>query len=256
MAALRSETAVSFDLQLQAQASTTDPTVARYLAKPIKADVSGALSRSAAGLTGSVSLLGKSYQLAVRADQDRTFVQFGGTWYGPGKGMTSTDSSNSTNPNQLIGFLRKYGDELITGKVSAGPRLDGSNTWQIDGTLNADGIVRAAQSQGRLATASAQAALRAFAPLVHVTYAVGDQDHLPRQLKLSAHANKQQLDTLNTLASGSDKLPLNELQLSASLELSNWGQPVTIEAPANPQPMHALDGALLGALMSLGASTR
>ena len=48
--------------------STTDPTVARYLTKPIKVDVSGGLSNSAAAVTGSVSLLGKSYQLAVRAE--------------------------------------------------------------------------------------------------------------------------------------------------------------------------------------------
>ena len=47
------------------------------------------------------------------------------------------------------------------------------------------------------------------------------------------------------------EVPLKSLAVNMTVKISDYGTPVTIEAPANPQPTKALGGALLGAMFSM-----
>ena len=67
---------------------------------------------------------------------------------------------------------------------------------------------------------------------------------------LMAKLSEAQIKLLNGAAGGS-QLPLNSLAVNMTIKLSDYGTPVTIQAPPNPQPTKALGGALLGAMFSM-----
>ena len=62
--------------------------------------------------------------------------------------------------------------------MTEGDEVDGQKTWQFDGTLNPDGIVKVAQAEGQPMTADDQTALRAIAPLVKLKFATGQDSYL------------------------------------------------------------------------------
>jgi hypothetical protein len=62
--------------------------------------------------------------------------------------------------------------------------------------------------------------------------------------------NEQQIKVLNT-AGDSDQIPLKSLSMDLDLKITDYGTPVAIKPPANPQPSKALGGALLGAFFSM-----
>jgi hypothetical protein len=175
------------------------------------------------------------------------------TWYGPDKGITDTTSSAATDPAELkqtLLKLRQYGNDVVTGKVTEGDEADGQKTWQFDGTLNPDGIVKVAQAEGQPMSADDQTALRAIAPLVKIKFATGQKDGLIRMVGVDFKLSEAQIKVLNG-AAGSSQVPLKSLAVNMTVKISDYGTPVTIQAPANPQPTKALGGALLGAMFSM-----
>ena len=50
---------------------------------------------------------------------------------------------------------------------------------------------------------------------------------------------------------GSSDIPIKALSVDFTIKLSDYGTEVKIEEPANPQPVKALGGALLGAFFSM-----
>jgi hypothetical protein len=175
------------------------------------------------------------------------------TWYGPDKGIKDTTSSTATDPAELkqtLLKLRQYGNDVVTGKVSEGDEVDGQKTWQFDGTLNPDGIVKVSQAEGQPMSADDQTALRAIAPLIKIKFATGQKDGLIRMVGIDFKLTEAQIKVLNG-AAGSSQVPLKSLAVNMTVKISDYGTPVTIEAPANPQPTKALGGALLGAMFSM-----
>jgi hypothetical protein len=71
-------------------------------------------------------------------------------------------------------------------------------------------------------------------------------------VSLAFDVTKAQIDQLRALADEEDRFPLEALNAKISLDLSKWGDPVKVKAPSDVQPMEALGGALLGALMQAG----
>jgi hypothetical protein len=243
----------AFHLTASVTGSSDDPQVKPFLQKPIKLDVSSKGSPTAIDITGKANVRGTDYQLAVRADEQKSFIQFMNTWYGPQAGIKGTTERRSTDPAELKEMLlklRQYGNDVLKGDVSEGDEVDGQKTWEFNGTLNPDGIVKVAQAEGKPMSADDQAGLRAIAPLVKLKFATGQQDGLFREVGMDFKLTEPQIKLLNS-SSGGSPIPLKALAVKLDVKLSDYGTAVTIKAPASPQPMKALGGALLGAFFSM-----
>jgi hypothetical protein len=250
--ATTNQKSAAFELTASVEGASDDPEVKPFLEKPLKLDVSGKASPKAVDIAGKASVRGTSYQLAIRADEQKSFIQFMNTWYGPDDGITGTTEGSSTDPAELkqaLLALRKYGNDVLKGKVAEGPELDGQKTWEFNGTLNPDGIVKVAKAEGQPLTADDQTGLRAIAPLIKIKFATGQQDGLLREASFDFKLNANQLKLLNQ--AGDSEIPLKELAVKLTVKLSDYGTAVTIEEPADPQPTKALGGALLGAFFSI-----
>jgi hypothetical protein len=243
----------AFHLTASVTGVSDDAEVKPFLEKPIKLDISGKGSAAAVDITGKAKVRGTDYQLAVRANEQKSFIQFMNTWYGPEKGIQGTTQTTSTDPaelKQMLLKLRQYGNEVLKGDVTEGDEVDGQKTWEFNGTLNPDGIVKVAQAEGQPMSADDQAGLRAIAPLVKLKFATGRQDGLFREVGMSFKLTEPQIKLLNSSSDGSP-IPLKALTVDLNVKLSDYGTAVTIQEPANPQPIKALSGALLGAFFSM-----
>jgi hypothetical protein len=243
----------AFHVIANVSGASDDPEVKPFLEKPIKVDISGKGGPTAVDITGKAKLRGQDYQLAVRANEAKTFIQFMNTWYGPEAGIKSTAQSAGTDPAELkqaLLKLRQYGNDVLKGEVTEGDEVDGQKTWEFNGGLNPDGIVKVAAAEGEPMSADDQAGLRAIAPLVKLKFATGQQDGLFREVGMRFKLTEQQIKLLNS-SSGSSKVPLKALAVDLTVKLSDYGTAVKIQEPANPQPTKALGGALLGAFFSM-----
>jgi hypothetical protein len=241
----------AFSLTASVSGATTDPEVKPFLEKPIKVQISGKGSPQGIDIAGKANLRGQDYQMAVKANEQQSFIQFMNTWYGPEKGIKSTTQSSATDPAELkrtLLKLRQYGNDVLKGEVSEGDEVDGQKTWEFNGTLNPDGIVKVAAAEGDPLTTDQQTGLRAIAPLVKLKFATGQKDGLFREFAMNFKLTEAQIKLLNS--SSDEDLPLQSLAMNLDLKISDYGTTVTIQPPANPQPTKALGGALLGAFFS------
>ena len=248
------QTSAAFALSASVTGASDDPQLQPFLAKPLKAEISGKASPKAVDITGKATVNGQDFQLGVRADEQQSFIQFMNTWYGPDKGITGATESTSTDPAELkqtLLVMRKYANDVLKGEVTEGDEVDGQKTWQFEGGLNPDGIVKVAQAEGEPMSADDQNALRALAPLIKLRFATGQEDGLFRLVGIDFKLTEAQIKTLDALSDG-DPFPLKALAVNLTLKVSDYGTPVSIEAPADPQPTDALGGALLGAMFSMG----
>src|SRR5690349_12150662 len=81
------QTSAAFSLSASVSGATDDPQVQPFLAKPLKAEISGKASAKAVDISGKATVSGKDFQMAVRADEQQSFIQFMNTWYGPDDGI-------------------------------------------------------------------------------------------------------------------------------------------------------------------------
>ncbi len=247
------QTSAAFALTASVTGASDDPQVQPFLEKPLKAEISGKASPKAVDISGKATVSGRDFQLGIRADAQQSFIQFMNTWYGPDKGITGATQSTATDPAELkqtLLKLREHANDVLKGEVTEGDEVDGQKTWQFEGTLNPDGIAKVAQAEGKPMSADEQNGLRALAPLVKLRFATGQDDGLLRLVGIDFKLTEAQIRTLDALSDG-EPFPLKALAVNLTLKLSDYGTPVTIEAPANPQPKEALSGALLGALFSM-----
>lgn len=242
----------AFQVIANVSGASDDPEVKPFLEKPIKVDISGKGSPTAVDVSGKANVGGQDYQLAVRANEAKTFIQFMNTWYGPEEGIKSTTQSAGTDPAELkegLLKLRQYGNDVLKGEVTEGDEVDGQKTWKFEGGLNPDGIVKVAQAEGQPMSADDQTGLRAIAPLIKLTFSTGQEDGLFREVGMKFALNEQQIKLLNS--SGDSDIPIKALAVDFTVKLSDYGTEVKIEEPANVQPTKALGGALLGAFFSM-----
>lgn len=237
----------AFALTATVTGESSDPQVQPFLEQPIKVDLSGKAASKAVDIAGTANVGGQDFKFGLRADDKQGFIQFGDTWYGPDGDITTTSDSSPTDPAELkqsLEKIRQYGNDVLTGEVT-----EAGDTWEFNGTLNPDGIVKVAEAEGEPMSADDQAGLRAIAPLVKIKFATGKDDGRFRQLGIDFKLTEAQIKLLNSMSD--EPIPLTALAVTLNLELSGYGDPVTIEAPADPQPTDALGGALLGAMFSL-----
>jgi hypothetical protein len=243
----------AFSLTASVTGASDDPQVQPFLAKPLKVDISGKASSKAVDISGKANVSGKDLQMAVRADEQQSFIGFMNTWYGPDKGITGATQS-TTDPAELkqtLLKLREHANDVLKGEVTEGDEVDGQKTWKFEGTLDPDGIVKVAAAEGKPMDADDQTALRALAPLIKLRFATGQEDGLFRLVGIDFTLTETQIKTLDGLSDSGKPFPLKSLAVNLEVKLSDYGTPVTIETPADVQPKEALGGAMLGAFFSM-----
>jgi hypothetical protein len=138
---------------------------------------------------------------------------------------------------------------VLKGSVQEGDEVDGQKTWEFNGTLNPDGVVKVAQAEGEPLSTDDQTALRALAPLLKLKFSTGQEDGLFRELSADFKLNEAQLKMLDK--QGSTQGKLKALAVNMTIKLKDYGTAVTIEEPKDLQPIKALGGALVGAYFSM-----
>jgi hypothetical protein len=220
-------------------------------ALPVSVHVEGDASRTAVDAEGSVTFGGFTVQGRVLAGEHALFLEFGGRWYGDEpKGITDAfEDAQQEHEGQVWnelatpeGLRRNFG-KLFEGEVTEGPDLDGVATWQFEGRLDADGVVEFARRFDADPTPEEVEQFRLVAEASRIVLVVGQDDHLPRRLELSVELSDEALQELK------DGAPMNldsAQSFTGTLELSEFGKSVEIEAPADLRPLDELFEDLFG----------
>jgi hypothetical protein len=218
---------------------------------PVSMHVEGDASRTALDAQGSVTFGGFSVEGRVLAGEHGLFLEFGDRWYGDEtQGITDAfDDAQMEHDGQVWnelatpeGLRQNFG-KLFEGDVSEGPDLDGVATWQFEGKLNADGVVEFARRFDAEPTPGEVEEFRLVAEASHVLLVVGQDDQLPRRLEVSIELSD---DAVEKLKEGAPMNLDSTESFKGTLELSEFGTSVEIEAPAELRPLDELFEDLFG----------
>jgi hypothetical protein len=234
------------------------------------ATIRGGISKGAVSLAGAVKLDtsdGKqTLPFGLRMTSQKLYVQLMGAWYSSSttdlkqRASAAADSAAGTDKKSSQSLLEKLrtlmaandiAAHAFIGEVSHGPELDGSKTWQWQGTLDPEGALAMAAkyggAKGRLSAAErekAQTVLQQLAALSSITVVAGT-DGKPRRLEIKLDANKAELAALDK-ASGEDAGgDLSELHASVRFDLTHWNKPVEVVAPSAAKPIEQLLAGML-----------
>jgi hypothetical protein len=255
VSATRSQDTAHYELdgKLSLSGSGSDPAFQLLSSQPLKLHLEGDASTSAFSAEGSVSALGNDYSGKLLADQKGLYLELLGTWYGSTElGIDALmrlgrarGGSSQFEPEQA---LRQHADEVLTGDISDGPTLDGTATWEFKGHLDADGIARVSDEYGQPLDAQEKKALEVLQGPTDFTFDVGKDDHLLRKFELSVALDSGQLSALTS--SSSSLGGLSDFDLSLTLELGNWGEPVSISPPSSFKPLSDLAAGLFSGIQN------
>jgi hypothetical protein len=191
---------------------------------------------------GSISLTGRAL-----ADEDSFFLEFMGSWYGDeSEGIADALAEAKEEHDGQVweelatpeGLQRNFG-QLFEGEVSEGPPVDGVATWQFEGRFDADGVIDFARRYDAEPSEQELDEFRVVAEASRFVLVVGQDDHLPRRLELTMELPEEARQELEEGFNGADSF-------RGTLELSEFGKPVEIEAPADFKPFDQLFEDLFG----------
>jgi hypothetical protein len=258
--ALKAQEEASFTLDTQARvdelvpASGADAQVQQFAGSPTSLGLSGAFSRDAIQAKGSAQFGGQTFTADALAGPKELYVRFLGRWYGSKdigleqlrqqaeqRGGKSSDQAF----NEAVANIERYGKEVFTGEVTEGPEVDGTATWQTEGTLNVDGLEKIAKDQGEQVTAEDREVLEKVAQGTTLTYVIGQDDKLPRRIKFALDLKPSEFAD-SARGNSEDLKQVERVRASLTANMSKWGEPVEIKPPANFQPLEQLAGQFLG----------
>ena len=180
----------------------------------------------------------ESLAATILADEESLFVKFMGTWYGD----AHIEIDKDARERELVtpARVRGYFDDVFTGEVTEGPEIGGRPTWKFDGSLNVDGLIDLVQDyQGDLhETELAQ--LKAFGEVTRLSFLVGRDDGLPHRYEMDVDLTHNRAESLD------EDPPVESLTLDLTVELSEFGEPVSFGKPKSYAPLDKLLEAFFG----------
>ncbi len=232
----------------------------KFLSQPVSLKASGGLSKDALTFVGNLAFGGGHYDARALVGRNETYVNLLGAWYGDTtKGLndlqdtTKAKTGADTDPTALRKTLRwvyDHSDEVLDATVTRGPDIDGP-TWQAQGHCRPAAVVALAERNGTTMTAQDRDRVAQFCRVTELTYVIGQDDDLPRAVRITADLDRA---TLRALASGdASTAELDGLKLSLEIKLTKWGDDVEYTAPRDPKPMQDLGMAVLGLLFQAAA---
>jgi hypothetical protein len=197
----------------------------------------GDASADAFTADGTVTFGGASFSGKALAGRDELFLQFMGQWYGDREvGLGQADEETPS-----VEEVREYFDQVFTGSVSEGPDLDGAATWGFEGKLNAEGFADLTERfDHEVVTAKERELLHKLADHTHFILDVGREDHLPRHLEFTLEVSGQDAAELGSAFGGSELGGLLDFDIHAAVDLSQFGEDVSYEAPRDYRPLDEL----------------
>ena len=248
----------ALDGEVSVEGSSSNPALQLIASQPIQLRLDGGASATAFSASGTVSALGKKYSGEVLADEQGLYLNLQGNWYGSRELGIDTlkrllrarlSASPGTSQLRTVQQLREHAGEILTGSVSDGPTLDGARTWEFDGHLNAVGIAALSRESGQPLTAQQRETLETLQKNVEVTIDIGKDDDLLRRFDLAIELTSAELERLSS-ASSSSLSGLSAIHLSLTLDLSKWGEAVSITPPSSYKPLAGLTQGLFGLVQS------
>jgi hypothetical protein len=238
LAALEAQGSAHFVADVRAtQTSDFPPEVSLHL--------EGDASATALDAEGSVSFGVGTLSGRILVGEHDFFVRFMDQWYGEhGEGIAEAVKEAKSDHHGAIWNdfmtpegLRRTFDDLFDGDVGEGPVVDGAATWQFDGRLDADGVAAFARRYGAELTDRDKFMLDKVASASRFLLVVGRDDSLPRRVEFSIELSEDDLREMAEHGSGPFESAAN---FKATLELSEFGKPVELEAPVDFKPLEAL----------------
>jgi hypothetical protein len=234
----------------------------KWLSAPLSLTASGGVSKDAVTLAGNIAFMGSSYRAEALLGRHEEFINVLGSWYGGRtKGLADAQDSaedaagsaaDRKQAEQALRWAYDHADQVLDAQVSEGPDIDGA-TWQAKGHCDPDGLAKLAEDNGQPLSAHDRESVATFCRLTDITYVAGADDHLPRELRITADVDKATLETL-AASSGDDSVKeLDRLKLELDVKLTQWGKDVTYTAPAHPKSIDDLGQAVIGLLFKVGA---
>lgn len=183
-------------------------------------------------------------KLLVGAREVLVYAKAFDEWYGTrGTGFALVGRFATLGPDQPVWLLavlatedglRRYSDDVVEARVRPGPDIDGVETWQLEGALDAEGIARLLDRP-----AEDLEALELVASASRFVLVAGRDDRLPRRIELH-------IDLTPEVAAKIDdwdafELPGGGVQdTEIAIALSGFGGPVAYEPPASIKPLDEL----------------
>jgi hypothetical protein len=206
---------------------------------------------SSSALVGDATVAFPGARLGARLEMSKheLNVRFAGQWYhadaaGIQDALAKANEGSGPLLTELMsasGFGRVF-DDLFTGQVSEGPVLDGVHTWQFEGRLDAETIVRYVKEYAHVnLSENDRQLLQKVAETSHVVLIAGQVDHLPRKVELT-------LVPAKGMSFDSDLMRETSGTFTLSLELSDFGKDVSFESPKDAEPLSGLFEQLFGTL--------
>jgi hypothetical protein len=231
----------------------------RHKTERWSADLRGGVSKPTVSLAGSVDAGKKTYPFALRIAAKTLYAQLKGTWYSAPVGKLKRESiAVSGEHRSLLGKLRTLlaaediAAHAFRGTVTHGLKVDGSETWQWQGTVDPEGLLAMAAKYGgdraKLTPAKHEQALSVLeqlAKLCRITVVTGS-DGKPRRLEIDIDAGRQQVAELARAAREKRADDLDAVHATLRLDLSHWNEPVAAATPSGAKPL----GELLSGIFS------
>jgi len=207
--------------------------------------VEGDASEDAVTAEGSVTFPGGSLAGAVLASEDEIFLRFMGQWYGERETGLGRADDDAPTPDAV----REHFNDIFTGSVAGGPDVGGSATWRFQGKLNPDGFADLTERfEEERVTDEQRQLLRRVADHSRFVLDVGRDDDLPRHLRFSLELSAEDVAAVGDAFAGTSLYDLADLDVEATLDLSEFGKDVSYDAPASYRPLDELFDQLFSGL--------
>ncbi len=250
LAAVQDEKGARYSLDVRLNVKTQGETRERELQQLANAPVSlhfeGGASSTALTADGSARLRGLTFDAELLVGTQELFLNFMNRWYRSGKlGLDRPKRSRLAQKIRTEEDVRRHFAEMFKGTVSEGPTVDDTETTQFRGTLDPQGIERLNREQGEDTFSPRELArLREIADDVEILLVTGSDDDLPRRLRLSVELTELDLAALRETTTDDSLAGIRSITADFDLKLSDWGEPVSYERPAQFEPLERIFGAL------------
>jgi hypothetical protein len=255
MATANAGHSVKYDLTVDISGQTgasASPALAKFFAHPSSFDISGGLSKDALTATLNASAGGKTSTDEVEVSQHDLYLLVHKQWYADNKGMGSlsakaANATSGTSVERAAADVSEFASQVVTGTEVPGPDENGA-TWEFDGKLNVAGFEELTAVRGKPMSAADQKAFGLIAPLLTVEVVTGRADHVLRDIGFTLKADRSQVAALDAAEGKAARSAsgVKAIDITVSLSLSGWNQPVTVKPPVSYQPFaRLLQGGLL-----------
>jgi hypothetical protein len=227
------------------------------------AELHGGIAKPAISLAGAIDLdkaggERTTYPFALRLAAKTLYAQVEGSWYSASLGDLRRQSAAAASavadgkPRSLLAKLRTLlaaqdiAEHAFRGTVTRGPELDGQQTWEWQGTVDAEGALAMAAKYGgdkaRLTPKKrkqALAVLEQLGRICRITVVAGSDDK-PRRLEITVDADRQQAGELARAAGKAAAGDVGAVHARLRVDLSHWNEPVQATAPSGARPLEQL----------------